>query len=280
MRIGNLEEVSLEAIKNTFNKAFSDYSVKVEYNLEQFANKLKSESIDLNISTGAFRNDILVGFILHGSRVISGKKTFYNAGTGVIPEERGQQITGRMYEYILPHFKHLKFDQGLLEVISDNHRAIKIYEKVGFKISRNLECYKGTMHKSAINSQLRIVENETFNPSDFLSHWDWMPSWQHQTTTLEYLKDKLKTIVAEMDDLPVAYMIYDPEGLRIKQFAVHKFYRNKGIASGMFNHIPSNKDLFVINVDGNDQKSNKFLEGIGLNRFLRQYEMKLILPNQ
>ena len=62
-----------------------------------------------------------------------GVPTAYNAGTGIIPAFRGQGIVGEMYEMLLPRLKAMGIRQSILEVICQNERAIKAYEKAGFQ---------------------------------------------------------------------------------------------------------------------------------------------------
>ncbi|MEM7573124.1 MAG: GNAT family N-acetyltransferase [Bacteroidota bacterium] len=105
-------------------------------NKEQLKAKIEIENIDLDISVGAFDNGKLVGFILHGFRRINGRNLVYNGGTGVLPEKRGNNLTIRMYNFILPFFHKLKIHSLQLEVISNNLYAINAYKKVGFSYLR------------------------------------------------------------------------------------------------------------------------------------------------
>ena len=119
MEIKFLKNEPIDKIATVFNKAFSDYLVKVEVTPQSLAVKMLQESIDLNWSTGVYISGELVGFILNGYR----DDILYNAGTGVIPEQRGQHFTQKMYEYLLPIAKENGINKLVLEVIKQNEKA-------------------------------------------------------------------------------------------------------------------------------------------------------------
>ncbi|MGB1041677.1 MAG: GNAT family N-acetyltransferase, partial [Flavobacteriales bacterium] len=123
-----LKSVSQQEVLSVFNKSFSDYFVSLQLSEKQFFEKLISNNIDFSLSVGAFENNKLVGFILHGVNA----KSVYNSGTGVIPKRRGFGLTIRMYKFILPILKSNQISKVVLEVITENIQAIKSYKKVGF----------------------------------------------------------------------------------------------------------------------------------------------------
>ncbi|MEH6535862.1 MAG: GNAT family N-acetyltransferase [Psychroserpens sp.] len=277
MKITTLEHVKLNELLDTFNLSFSDYFVTIKLNFEQLKHKMISEDIDLSISVGAFNGGKLVGFILHGKRELDGIKTFYNAGTGVIPKARGQKLTKRMYVFCLPLLQNKKFQQGILEVISNNQTAIPIYKSIGFEITRHLPCYKGIPQTNQINQQLSFKKIDTINWNLIKSFWDWKPTWQNQPETINILSNTLEITVAYLNNVLVAYIIYNHESNRINQFAVHKLYRNQDIGSTLFNHVSKGKSVSLINVDGDDLQTNSFLKHLRLETFLTQFEMKIAL---
>ena len=125
IEIKTLSQTSNQDILNCFNLSFSDYSIPFKLKLDQLVTKITTENINREISIGVFRKQKLIGFVLHGDRKVGGIKKAYNAGTGVIPTERGCALTKRMYEFIKPKLKREAFDEIVLEVISNNIPAIK-----------------------------------------------------------------------------------------------------------------------------------------------------------
>ena len=125
----NLREIENEEILDCFNLSFSDYSIPFKLSLKQLETKLRTENINKDISIGTFIRNKLIGFVLHGDRIEGVNRIAYNAGTGVIPIERGQKLTRRMYDYIMPTLSKNKFSEVALEVISDNIPAVQQKER-------------------------------------------------------------------------------------------------------------------------------------------------------
>jgi len=274
-----LENTPIAEILEAFNLAFSDYIIPYSLTTEQFEEKIKAESIHLELSAGAFVNNKLVGLILHGFDIISGQNVIYNAGTGVIPTERGKHLIAQVYEFVLPilHSRHINKIQ--LEVITTNERAIKTYKKLGFKITRELDCYKGEIPAGKIISDLEIRELTNYDREKLCSFWDIQPSWQHSLTTIENIKQNTLAIGIYKTEELLGYLIYNLKTKRIHQCAVSKNHRKKGIGRALFNYISAtySPEVFVTNVDESSKSAVLFLENMGLKKFITQYQMELIL---
>ncbi len=269
-----LENTSIKNLVAVFNESFKNYFVKIVLTEEILSNKIISEDVDLSLSAGAFENGRLVGFILHAVRDVEGIKTAYNAGTGVVEECRGKSLTVQLYQYILPRLKASGVQKCVLEVISENIPAIKSYQKAGFKIIRDLECFKGTTqakHKDEVS--FRNISGEEW--ASLRDHWDWQPTWQHSVETVQKL-DSYQHLGILLQSQVVGYCIFNPAG-RVVQFCVNKGFREQGLGKMLFSEVNRivNTDLSVINVDGYHQGSVAFLEKIGLTKTLKQYAMEL-----
>ena len=246
--------------------------------LDQLKAKLKLDKVNFAYSVGAFIDQKLVGFILHGFDTIDSKRVVYNGGTGVVPTQRKQGLTQQMYDYILPTLRAENIDHLVLEVIVQNTQAIKVYQKVGFNIQRKLICYKGTINAST-HSEIKISEMSEYKWEKLKSFWDFTPSWQNSTKVLEELKNTNKLFGAYMDDELVGYLVYNLQSKRVQQFAVDHNYRRKKIASSLFHHIGNEFEqiIGIINVDETSKSTHAFLKKIGLENFIEQLEMKLEL---
>lgn len=129
MEVRNLEQVGLEELLSVINLAFSDYIVPLKWTLEILKSKIESEDVKLTLSTGVFDADKMVACMLHGIRDTDDRLIVYNATTGVIPDYRGKGLVAKMYDSLLPELKKLQVKKMVLEVITENHSAIKAYEK-------------------------------------------------------------------------------------------------------------------------------------------------------
>lgn len=274
-----LENISTDKILEVFNLAFSDYIIPFSLTKEKLEAKVKSESIRLEFSVGAFENEQLIGFILHGFDVVDNLKVVYNGGTGVIPSKRGNKVTEKMYEYILPLLHQNKIDKVLLEVITTNEAAIKTYKRIGFKTTRLLNCFKGTISLPGNNRKFEIRELEIFDWKKVYSFWDVKPSWQNSITAMEKLKSSNVSVGILEEEKLLGYTIYNPELKRIHQISVDKDNRKRGVGRQLLEYISKNHatDISIINVDDSSGETLKFLNDAGLKISVKQYEMELDL---
>lgn len=267
-QISTLKKVKNAEIVEVFNSAFADYFVKIELTEKSLADKILAENLILEKSVGAFIENKLVGFILLGIE----NGVAYNGGTGVIPKARGNNLTGKMYEFILPKLNAESVYLHQLEVVTENFSAIEIYEKIGFEKLRTLVCFKGKITISKINRDIEIKYLEEIDETLFPQFWSSNPSWQNSISAINRTKYLHKIVGAFYENNLVGYLIYTETG-RIKQFAVKKEFRRLGIVQTLFAQL-NNQEIIITNVDKNDGETISFLEKIGLNLFLEQFEMK------
>ena len=276
MRFQSLSSVSLAELTQTFNEAFSDYFVPLRLSEEAMAVKLRSESIDLNYSIGAFEEDRLKGFILHGVDTWSGRKAVYNAGTGVVPAYRGKGLTQQLYNAIVPQLKAEGMVQHQLEVIEQNAPAIRVYEKVGFARVRTLSCFKGLV-EAEVDPALSFSEVTAPDFEAYKRFWNFAPTWQNDVAAVRLALDAHQIIEVRKGGELVGYAAYAPASGRVKQYAVAPGYRRQGYGRQLFSFLcqaAGNKEVTLINVDDKDEASLKFYKAIGFQRILGLWEMK------
>lgn len=276
MDIRRLNTVSLDELLITFNSAFADYIIPFKLDKDQLLFKIKSESIDLNWSLGAFHNNSLIGVILHGLRSINGKHEMYNAGTGVLPYYRGQGIVKKSYDHILPQLGDNNIQCVKLEVISTNFPAIRAYEKIGFETQRKLLCFGGTLKMKNLVSEYQIKNLSRFNWDEFLPFWDIKPSWQNSVEALEATKETLVILGALLNSRVIGYLIYNPYTIKIYQLSVSKEHRRKGVATQLISELrqlDKQKIITCNNVDEASVPMKLFFEKMGIAERIQQLEM-------
>lgn len=241
------------------------------------ASKIMSENIQLHLSAGVFDEDSLVAFILIGIDAHDAKMLAYNAGTGVIPSCRGNRLTNKMYEYLVPLLTTEGVTRHLLEVITTNEKALALYKAAGFVTKRKLCCFKGVVRNRIVNSDISIERvkklpeiNETFFESQ--------PSYQNQMSCINRDIDSHIILSACILSQLAGFLIFMPATGRIKLMGVQRAFRRKGVGSSLLSFVqlalPS-KELSVINVDEADNGSMAFLQSVGLLPTLEQFEMEL-----
>lgn len=274
MNFNSLEKCSITEITSLFNRAFADYFVKIELTPELLTEKIISEGIQLDKSLGIFDGNRVVGFILHALR----NSVAYNAGTGVIPEYRGQNATAKMYNYILPKLKTVKVSELVLEVMAENTQAIKSYEKVGFKKVIDLLGFQGKVNNFSEKYDLQVSPIDNSELNTFETYRDWQPTWQHSTATIQ--KSSLyKSFGAFKNGELLGYLCANQQSGRVAQFVVKPQFRKQGVATSLFQNFAKkiDGDISVINVDGNAKDTHAFLKKVGLKHTFTQYKMSLEL---
>ncbi|WP_160711493.1 GNAT family N-acetyltransferase [Chitinophaga solisilvae] len=275
----DLRAATTEVISETFNEAFSDYIVPLHLTPSILEQKMKAENLQRQWSIGAFNQDELGAFILHGTDSQVKPQVLYNGGTGVIPAYRGQHLIQKMYEQFIPVYKRQGIKKILLEVITSNLPAIKAYTNSGFSKVRHYHCYKGTVatHKTAENISIEKTADPDWQVlSTFM---DQEPSWSNTIASITREHPFTATWQATLDGQPVGFISVHKESRRIRNIAVHPGFRRQGIGSSLLQHASGalNGPMSIINIDDKFPEISRFLEQAGLGHYLSQYEMAIML---
>ncbi|PVY43795.1 GNAT family N-acetyltransferase [Pontibacter virosus] len=280
-----LREHDIPALYDTFVAAFDDYVIPIKISREEFAIKIRREGVEPSFCAGAFHGGQLVGFILTGLGEWQGIPTAYNAGTGVLPEHRGHQLTKRLYAFLLPKLRESGIEQCLLEVINGNAAAFKVYRSIGFGVVRTLKCYRSPVGELVLSSKepehtVEIRQVAKPNWKAYADFCDVRPSWQNTKEAFCKSPDQKLVLEALVEEVPVGYVAFFPRTGAIAQLAVHGENRNRGIAKTLLKEaikraqVPA---LLLLNVDQTNTTVATFIERIHLKHFLTQHEMLLSL---
>lgn len=278
MEISTLSNVPLAVLADTFNQAFSDYLVPMQVTEDDLKMKFVSENTKPEHSLGVFDNGKLVAFMFIGTESSDDKTVFYNGGTGVIPSYRGQQLTKKMYAHLLEQQNSKNKATQLLEVITDNLRAVKVYETVGFTTQRVVTCFKGivTAPEHPVSFSLQpITFEETVS---YEKHWEFKPSYQNTTTAIKRTANLHHFLGAFDGNTLVGYITFVKSNGRVKQFWVNPDFQCNGIGHQLFyktQEIVEGKPISLTNIDSSQTKTITFLTKIGLAQTVQQFEMEL-----
>lgn len=281
----SLEATNIEILHNTFIKAFSDYQVKINISLSDFTNMIKRRGYVSEASMGAFDNGKLVGFLLTGIRIWKGKMTAYDIGTGVVKEYRSHGITSNMFLENKKHIMNMGWKEYLLEVIDNNEKALNLYKKQGFEISRKFDCYKLKKedYKAEIKSSYSIEKLDLLNKdniSSIKSLMQFEPSWQNSLDSIMTVPDNfICSGVYENEEL-IAYGVIEKTTGDIVQISVDEDYRRNGIGTNIIANLvdsTNSNNLSMLNVDTKCESMKCFLEQLEFECYVKQYEMILNL---
>lgn len=280
--IRSLSPKDLNQMYFTFLDAFSDYPMPFRLSKEQFVRKFVEKlKVDFSLSCGIYEYDAMAGFIFTSTNYYLGKLTAYNGGTGVRPSYRGNRLTYRMYEYLLPQLTKEGVKQCVLEVLVNNQTAIRIYEEIGFQKKALLTCFILKENIVRKNKMVDNMEIRKISEPDWLKYKDFLDFQATFLDSFTMIRQNLVNediIEARIDDEMVGYAIYQSAFGRLSQLAVKPEMRRKGIGSAIMEYIlktSHNKELSVINVNENDKTMIRFLEALNFKNYINQYEMVL-----
>lgn len=273
-----LDKISIETLHKTFLDAFSDYQVNIALPLWKFKQMLQRRGYISELSIGAFKNEMLVGFVLNGFRSWNGKPTVYDLGTGVIVEYRRQGITSNMLLNIKEVLKQKQVEQYLLEVIKSNTSAFQLYKKQGFEIQREFSCFQLDKNKYNPITTCKVERVNRIDWGQLTDFWDFKPSWQNSIDSINAVPEEFLYSIVSFDNAIVGYGIIDKRTGDIPQIAVNKYYRGKGIARSIMTDMIQNTEsdkISILNVDNESKSTNDFLLELGFENSVGQYEMLL-----
>ena len=267
------------ALYECFLAAFSDYLVDMRISEEQFAERLRRDGVELEFSAGAFVKGEMVGFYMNGLGYWQGLQTVYDAGTGVVPRHRGKGVAQQLFDFMLPRLRDAGLDQYLLEVLSNNEPAVKLYGRLGFQEVRKLAVFRSPIPlksaKTAPEVEIREIENPDWDL--YLTFWDGYPSWQNSIDAANRMTKERFIAGAFVQAECVGYGVMAPATANVLQLAVAAGHRRKGVGSmiltALQQQVSSGEPLKVNNIDAEMTSAVAFYEASGFKLALTQYEM-------
>ena len=276
MEIKSLEKTDFETLFVAFSKAFADYDLQL--NADELKTMWKRRGFNPKLSFAAFEEKDIVAFTLNGIGNFNGKKMAYDTGTGTLKEYRGKGLAAKIFEHSIPYLKEANINQYLLEVLQHNSKAISVYQKMGFEVTRELNYFFWTNNeiKNEIESPCSVeridIENHLF-VSEF---WDFYPTWQNSFESINRAKEDFVSFGAFVEKKLVGYCVFEPNSGDITQIAVDKSYRRKGIGTILLNEtsklnkLPQTK---LLNTETSCTSIVDFLKSKNIEITGKQFEM-------
>lgn len=280
MEIRNLKYTDFETLFHGFENAFADYEIHFEK--EEVRSMLKRRGYNSQLSFAAFDNGEIVAFTLNGTGTFNGVPTAYDTGTGTVKQYRGQSIAGKIFTHSLPFLKESGICQYLLEVLQNNQKAIGVYRRMGFEVTREFDCFRQTIehiNNRKVNTDCVIESIDTNSIKQAQHYCDFRPSWQNNFESIERGISELTCLGAFLNGKMAGYCVFDIGTGDLTQIAVLSEYRRKGIASRLLQEaITSMKTDFIkiLNISSDNPTMPVFLQSKNIPLASKQYEM--ILP--
>ena len=275
MEIKNLKDLPFGDIVQAIGESFADYFVPLPSEVAYWEQRFKGARVNLELSFGMFDQDKLVGFIINGVDYSNGFKTAFNTGTGVTEAARGHGVTDNLYQYAMPIFKEHGIQCCSLEVIEQNARAIHVYERIGFNISKRLKCFKGSVTPSDEKVAVQEIPFSTLEPAS--TAVDKFYSWDNTSTAIKASGDIYKCYnVKDENGTDVGYFIMNPSSGYIAQFEPGSDHPRQALQ--LLAGVSSVANVVKINnVDTNRTYITSSFLKAGLENFIDQYEMHMML---
>jgi GNAT superfamily N-acetyltransferase len=209
IQIKRLAECTLEEGVRAWNVGFEGYYFDATTTVENFLNRLVLEGLSPRLSIVAFIENEPVGIIKNGIRNFQGQKIAWNGGTGVASAYRKHGVGKALMEATLTIYQEEGVNMATLEAISENTKAISLYEKMGYKLVDDLEYLqiKGSLENSPID-QLNneyIVEKTIPQLVGRLDFYKGLNPWQ---TQWQSAKESEALLVKDSEGMPIGYAYY------------------------------------------------------------------------
>lgn len=276
--IKSLEGTGFDEAAYAFQLAFADYDTA--FSREQLRAMLRRRGADFNLSAGAFSGGNLVSFIFNGIGEFNGLPTAYDTGTGTVPDFRGRGLTDRIFSDSLPALRAAGVRQYLLEVLTHNVPAVKIYTRQGFEIAREFNCYAAPRRCAdacpATAHDVKIEPAPVSELAALAGFMDFEPSWQNSLDSLRRAGSAIDCVIAYAGNCPVGFGATEAAYGDIALLAVSPEHRRRGIGSALLARLASlsaTDRVKVINVDSRCSSLNAFLAARAFELTCTQFEM-------
>lgn len=188
MDIRSLEKISFETIFEAFSQAFADYEMQLDK--EQLQAMLNRRGFNPELSFAVFDGDQIVAFTFNGTGSFNGILTAYDTGTGTLKDYQGKGLATHIFEHSIAYLRAQKIQQYLLEVLQHNTKAVSVYRKLGFQVTREFNYFR--QKNEAVTTNDKIPEIScVVRPIDLKEHnsiptfWDFSPSWQNSLESIQ-----------------------------------------------------------------------------------------------
>ena len=279
MEIRSLEKISFERIFKAFAAAFADYDIQL--NADELKTMLKRRGFNPDLSFAAFEGEEIVSFTLNGTGNFNGQRMAYDTGTGTLKAFRGKGLATDIFSYSIPYLKEANIHYYLLEVLQHNTKAVSVYRKIGFEVTREFNYF--IWENEEFNNEVKYSDSPySIEAIDLKKHdsipvfWDYYPSWQNSFKSIQRAPEDFICLGAFNDQELLGYCVFEPNSGDITQLAVSKVFRRKGIGSLLVQEASKsnrNSKTKLINADVSCDSIVEFLKVKNIEATGKQFEM-------
>lgn len=279
MELKSLAGIGFETLYDAFAKAFADYEVRIDG--PQLQKMLRRRGFVPELSFAAFEGEQITAFTLNGIGNYDGVPTAYDTGTGTLEAYRGQGLATRIFEHSIPYLKKAGIGRYLLEVLQHNAKAVSVYRKLGFEVTREFNYFSQETARIDLPAKvpdfpysvrrIDIAEHDTIP-----GFWDFRPSWQNSPESVERASGDLVSLGVFDGDTLEGYCVFEPGSGDVTQIGVDRRRRRQGIGSALLREMAGlsrSGILKVINTDTGCEAITHLLENRNIPVRGKQFEM-------
>jgi GNAT superfamily N-acetyltransferase len=290
LEIRTLRASELPLVHELVLDAFAVYPVPMRPTLDQFRAMLTRRGAAWSVSFGAFHEGKLIGAAMTAIDEWPALHTgAYAVITAVRQGWQGRGVLTALFEWLSLALDRRGVTQMQLEVLIDNPRARRAYERLGFDSERHLFCFELPRLERAqrFREQLGfdVFEGAAADQaherhgSQWTSFWSLTPAWTGSTGTVKRTDTRV-VFEATWEGELVGYAVVEPTASELLQLAVSPRHRRKGIGTELIRACQERADrptLRILNVDDSGDRgvTIAFLRKLGGTMTAVQLELML-----
>lgn len=265
--------VSLEAFAAAFTSAFEGYPVAFKVETGWLARRARQEQYDLLNSLVALEGTEAVGVAVLAMRGMRG----WCGGFGVVPRWRGRGLGHRLMAELIGRARAAGLRSLSLEVLAGNTAAIRLYERAGMRITRNLLVMERPAEWTP-PAKPRCAAPQEAAATELLEHFTRLhrepPVWQREPASL--LTANVRGLYLGARSRPRAYALLrlTPEGETLLSDLAAADTRQARALCAALGHVAGVLKL------NNEPERSPFAAPLlehGFREILRQHEMTMEL---
>lgn len=265
-----LEDEILSNIVACANESFSDYEIPLQLEENDLKYRWLEANVRFDLSCGVYVDNKLVGIVINAADYLDEKLVAFDLMTGIIPEHQGKKLLNNMLEFSKISFKKAGVKTYYLEVLQSNERAIHVYERLGFSISNEFNCFMGEIDnkidynrvtKEPLN-HMHIIDVIRFNLSS--------NSFENSYETVERNITDHMIVYLSQNSLISSFVIFNKHTNKIKQL----YCKNEIEFKQLFCSIKeSYGSMRLNNINASNIELIQYLKNNGFEHVVDQYQM-------
>lgn len=269
MHESNLTGLSAADLAAAFNIVYTDYVVP--FTMSEAAARQHVAAYAINLDHSLLWRDDTGAIVGLGALGVRGERGWVG-GFGLAPGSRGRGLSGALIAALLGQARSVGLRQVQLEVLTTNDRAIRAYERAGFKRTRAL-LILGADNFAVPVPGVAVTEVSSAMllagaPGLSLPHY----AWQRETPSLLALPE-LQGLVLGSPASPRAFAVFTASAttVQLQAFAGDADESLVALIGVLASRLPG-RSLCLVN-EPEESTVSAALLAVGWRELLRQYEM-------